>query len=181
MRQMLKYILSRYYKDIFLVYSYFSTFGFVVLDLMPHIIRNILFRLLLRKMGKSVVIDYKTYMRYMKNIEIGNGVFINRGCQFYTSIDLGKKIIIGDNVRISPNAKFYGAAHDYLDSNMPDVAEDIIIEDDCWICANVIVLQGVTIGRGSVIGAGSIVTQNIPENSIAVGNPARVIKKRFND
>lgn len=56
----------------------------------------------------------------------------------------------------------------------------IIIEDDVWIGANVIILSGVTIGRGSVIGAGSIVTKDVPRYSIACGNPARVIKSRFN-
>jgi acetyltransferase-like isoleucine patch superfamily enzyme len=57
---------------------------------------------------------------------------------------------------------------------------DIIIEDDVWIGSNSVILGGVKIGRGTVIGAGSIVTKNIPPYSIVVGNPARVIKQRFN-
>jgi len=64
---------------------------------------------------------------------------------------------------------------------MPDIADDIIIEDVCWICADVTILQGVTIEQGSVIGAGSVVTKDISKYSVAVGNPARVIKKRNYD
>jgi maltose O-acetyltransferase len=53
----------------------------------------------------------------------------------------------------------------------------VVIEDGCWIGGGVIILPGVTIGRGSVIGAGSVVTKSIPANSLAVGNPCRVIRK----
>jgi len=171
-----------YPNTLFLLYSYLSTFGAFVLDISPPFLRNVIYKLRLGKCGKNTLIDYKVYMRYFKNIEIGNNVSINRGCELYTSFHLKKKIIIGNNVTISPNVKFYGAAQSYRQKKMADTANDIIIEDDCWICANSIILQGVTIGKGSVIGAGSIVTKNIPSNSIAVGNPAKVIKKRiYND
>ena len=162
----------------FLIYSYFSTLSAVLLDFLPPILRNLIFKLCLKKFGENTLIDYKVYLRYFKNIEIGSHVAINRGCEFYTSFHLMKKIVIGNHVTISPNVKFYGAAQEYRQKNMPDTADNIIVEDDCWICANCIILQGVTIGRGSVIGAGSVVTKNIPPNSIAVGNPARVIKER---
>ncbi len=163
----------------FLLYSYFSTLSAVALDLLPHFIRNIIFRSCLAKLGENTLIDYKVYMRYFKNIEIGSHVAINRGCELYTSFHLGKKISIGNNVTISPNVKFYGAAQDYRSKAMPDIADDIIIEDDCWICAESIILQGVTIGRGSVIGAGSVVVKSIPPYSVAVGNPAKIIKERI--
>jgi serine acetyltransferase len=58
---------------------------------------------------------------------------------------------------------------------------EISIEDDVWIGSGAIVLSGVTIGRGSVVGAGSVVTKSIPPYSVAVGNPARVVKRRFRD
>ena len=170
--------LKKFYKDLFMLFSYGSTLAFFILDLLPHFIRNLLFRTLLGKFGKGTVIDYKVYMRHMKNIEFGSNVVINRGCQFYTSIDLGKKIVIGEGVLISPNTKFYGAAHDYKSKGMPDSAGDIIVEDKCWICADSTILQGVRIGRASVIGAGSVVTKDIPPYSVAVGNPAKVIRKR---
>ena len=163
---------------LFLLYSYFSTLSAVLLNWLPPFLRNLIFKSFLGQFGKNVLIDYKVYFRYFKNIEIGNNVAINRGCEFYTSFHLQKKIRLGNNVTISPHVKFFGAAHDYRKQGVPDIADDIIVEDDCWICANTIILQGVTIGRGSVIGAGSIVTKNIPPYSVAVGNPARVIKQR---
>jgi acetyltransferase-like isoleucine patch superfamily enzyme len=58
------------------------------------------------------------------------------------------------------------------------ISKEVVIEDDVWLGYNVIVLPGVTIGKGSVIGAGSVVSKDIPPYSIAIGNPARVIKKR---
>ena len=79
---------------------------------------------------------------------------------------------------ISPNAKFYGAAHDHKKEGMPDIAGNIVIHDDCWVCADAIILLGVTIGKGSIVGAGSVVTKDVPPYSIAAGNPARVIRKR---
>lgn len=176
---------SKYFKKLylhlFLCFSYASTLLFILLDLFPHLIRNIVFKLLLSKMGKSVMIDYKVYMRNMGNIQIGNNVYINRGCQFYTSAHMGKKIVLGDGVTISPNVTFYGAAQDYTSKGMPDTADDIVVEEHAWICANTTVLQGVTIGRYSVIGAGSVVTKNIPPFTVAVGNPAKVIKQRNKD
>lgn len=175
---MKKNLWKKLYLDIFLIYSWGSTVLFFIVDILPHLLRNIIFKVLLGKMGKKVLIDYKVYMRYLKNIELGDNVAINRGCQFYTSVNLGKKIRIGNNVKISPNTKFYGAAHDYKLESMPDIADDIIIEDNCWICADCTILQGVRIGRGSIIGAGSVVTKDIPAYSVAVGNPAKVIKKR---
>ena len=178
MNKHLNNYIKKHNKNIFMIYSYISTIGVAFLDLFPHFVRNLFYKALLGKMGKGVLIDYKVYLRYLKNIELGDNVSINRGCQFYTSVNLGRKIIIGNNVVISPNAKFYGAAHDHKRDGMPDIAEDIIVHDNCWICADTTILLGVTIGQGSVIGAGSVVTKDVPPNSIAVGNPARVIGSR---
>ena len=164
--------------DIFLLYSWCSTVFFLLMDVTPPFLRFVVFKVLLGKMGKKVMIDYKVYMRYLKNIELGDRVVINKGCQFYTSQSLGKKIKIGNNVTISPNTKFYGAAQDYKSKGFDDIADEIIIEDDCWICADCTILQGVRIGRGSVIGAASVVNKDVPSNSVALGNPAIVIKRR---
>jgi maltose O-acetyltransferase len=169
----------KYPNAVFLLYSYCSTLGAFLLDFLPPFIRNLIFKTCLGQFGEQSLIDYKVYMRYFKNIEIGHHVAINRGCELYTSYHLAKKIVIGNHVTLSPNVIFYGAAQDYHYQPMPDIAGDIIVEDNCWICANSIILPGVTIGKGSVIGAGSVVTNDIPPNSVAVGNPARVIKERI--
>ncbi len=91
-------------------------------------------------------------------------------------------ITIGDRVLAGPNVHFYAATHpvDYRVRNGtrgPEAGGPITVGDDCWIGGNVTILAGVTIGRGSVIGAASVVTKDIPPESVAVGNPARVIKK----
>lgn len=114
-----------------------------------------------------------------EGLKIGNnsniGPFAYIGCSGY--------IEIGDNVMISPRVSIYAENHVY---DQPDMllkdqgvkVESVIIEDDCWIAANSIILAGVTIGKGSVIAAGSVVTKTIPPYSIAAGVPAKVIGSR---
>jgi acetyltransferase-like isoleucine patch superfamily enzyme len=103
-----------------------------------------------------------------------------------TKIGLSNTIIgpvtIGNDIRLAQNITLSGLNHNYDDVNLPIHAQGvstslIIIEDGTWIGANVVVLAGVTIGKNCVIAAGSIVTKNIPSYSVAVGNPARVLKK----
>lgn len=159
-------------------YSYFSTLGYLLMNLLPHFIRNPIYRLMLGKMGKHVIIDHFVYLRYLKNIHIGNHVNIMRGCQFFTSVNLGKKIIIKDNVNIAPNVKFYGAGHDHKKPGLPAIAQDIVIEEYCCIFADSTVLYGVTIGHDSIVAAGSLVNKSVPPYSIVAGNPAKVIATR---
>ena len=95
---------------------------------------------------------------------------------------------IGDNVLIGPNVTLATPMHPLLprERNVRrdadgrcynlEYAKPITIEDDCWLASNVVVCGGVTIGKGSVIGAGSVVTRDIPPNSLAAGNPCRVIR-----
>lgn len=129
---------------------------------------------------------------------IGPGVLVqgnvrmgkNSSIQAYSNIvGYGKadnqtgQITIGDNVRIASHTIMIAANHNFDDVNKPITKQGlkyapIIIEDDVWIAARVNIMAGVTIGKGSVIGAGSVVTKDIPPYSIAVGVPARVVKKR---
>ena len=104
---------------------------------------------------------------------------INRGCEFYTSFLVkGGEITLGNNVVLSPNVRIYAIGHDPKTESLEGVAGPVVIEDDVWIAANSVLLPNVRVGRGSVVGAGSVVTKDIPPNSIAVGIPAKVIKKR---
>ena len=117
----------------------------------------------------------------------GPGVFIS--C-FINKISIGAFVSIGQNVAIyESNHKTDRIANYCVNTVIFDGEEkndmiskgEINIEEDVWLGAGVTVLSGVTVGRGSVIGAGSVVSKDIPSYSIAVGNPAKKIKKRFND
>lgn len=92
-------------------------------------------------------------------------------------------IVIGDHVTIGQMVNVQAGNHIYEDRNLRIDQQGvrykgIVIEDDCWIGAQAVIVDGVTIGQGSVIGAGAVVTHSIPPYSVAVGNPARVIKER---
>lgn len=111
-----------------------------------------------------------------KNVHFGNGVYANSNL---TLVDDGQ-IYVGDRVMIGPNVTVATANHP-LD---PDLREkglqynrDVVIGDNVWLGAGVIIVPGVHIGKNAVIGAGSIVTKDIPENVLAVGNPAHVIRQ----
>lgn len=91
-------------------------------------------------------------------------------------------VIIGNAVMFAQNVVISGLNHAYEDVDIPiskqkETTALILVEDECWIGANVVITAGVTIGKHSVVAAGSIVTKNIPPYSVAVGNPAKVIKQ----
>ncbi len=115
------------------------------------------------------------YFDYGARTRLGEGTFVNHGCYFMD----GGAIEIGKNVFIGPFCGFYTASHpmDYATRNKGlERALPIRIGDNCWFGANVSVLQGVTIGSGCVIAAGSVVTRDLPDNCLAAGVPA-VVKK----
>ena len=139
----------------------------------------------------------------------GGGVELNKGVQLYSdiiietgnkgSIKIGKEthiqprcqlmayagsLTIGCRVEIAPNCAFYPYDHSFLPGKRiryqpAKTKGGIFVGDDSWIGVGVIVLDGVRIGEGAVVGAGSVVTSDIPDNAIAVGVPARVIKMRI--
>jgi acetyltransferase-like isoleucine patch superfamily enzyme len=89
-------------------------------------------------------------------------------------------VTIGDRVMFGPFVSIYAATHETEVQSRRDnieFAREVYIGDDCWIGGNVIILPGVTIGKGCTIGAGSVVTKDIPEYSVAIGSPAKIVKK----
>lgn len=164
---------------LFGLYSHVINIMYMFLELLPIFMRNVVFRLLLRELGKNCLIDYHTYFRYPSRIRIGDNVTINRGCSLYASYMVdGAEIRIGNNVALSPHVRIYAASHDYSSLALNDTGAAVIIEDFAWVGAGTTILPGVTIGRGAVVGAASVVSRNVPPYSVAVGNPARVIKER---
>src|SRR3989339_4086 len=101
----------------------------------------------------------------------------------FAYIGCSGKITIGNNVMISPRVSIYAENHVFEDARIPMKEQGVTqsavtIEDDCWIASNSIILAGVTIGKGSVIAAGSVVTKSVPPYSVVAGVPAKVIKQR---
>ncbi|MFR9166643.1 MAG: sugar O-acetyltransferase [Dysgonomonas sp.] len=131
---------------------------------------------LLNSFGENLQIEPIFRCEFGKNITIGNNVYINFECIILDCAE----VTIGNDVLLGPRVGLYTANHD-IDPvkriSGVSTALPITIEDRVWLGGDVTVLPGVTIGENSVIGAGSVVTKNIPENVIAAGNPCRVIKR----
>lgn len=133
-------------------------------------------RSLLGSVGENFHFNQPFRCDYGFNIHIGNNFFAN----FNLTILDEAKVNIGDYVFIGPNVSIYTACHplDPQERNKAlEWAEPVTIGNNVWIGGSVTIVPGVTIGDNVVIGAGSIVTRDIPSNSVAVGNPAKVIKK----
>ena len=117
---------------------------------------------------------------------IGEGLVLGNHSNIgpYNYIGCSGKITIGNHVMLAPRVSIYAENH-LFDHTHITIKEqgvkrmDVTIEDDCWIASNVVILAGVTIGKGSVVAAGSVVNENIPPYSVAAGVPARVIKSRL--
>lgn len=135
---------------------------------------NELIKKILGKTGDRVFIEQPFHCDYGKNIEVGNNFFANYNC---TILDVGK-VIIGKNVQFAPNVSLYTAGHPIHPDSRNSGYEygiGITIGDNVWLGGNVVVNPGVHIGNNVVIGSGSVVTKDIPDNVIAVGNPCKVI------
>lgn len=130
---------------------------------------------ILGKTKDNFIIEQPFMCDYGYNIEIGENFYANHNLIILDA----NKVIIGDNVFIAPNCGLYTAGHplDAEERNKGlEYAKPIQIGNNVWIGGNVVVLPGVKIGDNCVIGAGSIVNKDIPSNTVAVGNPCRVIK-----
>lgn len=135
--------------------------------------------LLARIIGKApgaFVIESPFHCDYGYNIELGENFYMNVNCVILDEA----KVTFGDNVFVGPGCGFYTAGHP-LDAARRNAgleyAKPIAVGDNVWFGGNAVVLPGVTIGSNCVIGAGSVVCRDIPDNSLAVGNPCEVVRK----
>lgn len=130
---------------------------------------------LLPNASETVRIEPPFFCDYGYNIYCGENVFFNINCVVLDEA----KVTIGSNVLFGPGVQLYTASHplDKILRKTHKISKTITIGDDCWIGGNTVILPGITIGNGCVIGAGSVITKNIPDDSLAVGNPAKVIRK----
>ena len=127
------------------------------------------------KLGSNADIQTPFFCDYGCHIEIGDNFFANFNCVF---LDCAH-IKIGNNVMMGPNVQLYAAYHPVVASERikgPEYAAPIMVGDNVWIGGSAVICPGVTIGANTTIGAGSVVTKDIPANVLAAGNPCRVLK-----
>lgn len=139
-------------------------------------LRNKIMKQLFKNVGENVWIEPDFRCEFGKNITIGDNVYINFGCIILDC----SEVTIGSNTLLGPNIGLYAANHstDATERiNGGCYGKPIHIGNNVWLGGDVKVLQGVTIDDNTIIGAGSIVTKDIPDNVIAVGNPCKVIRK----
>ena len=139
-------------------------------------LRESILQKLIGNKGKNFWIEPPFYCDYGYNITAGDDVYFNFNCVILdvTPVSFGSRVLVG------PNVQFYAATHpvDYqIRGNLLESGTPISIGDDVWIGGASIICPGVSIGDRSIIGAGSVVTKDIPSDVIAAGNPCKVIRK----
>lgn len=155
----------------------------------PYIMDKVLsyfYKKAMRHCGKGVYLrPMSSDFKGLWNMSIGEGSSIPKGSTFYcteAALTIGKKVIFGPHPTIITGDHRIDIIGKYImDSNekLPENDSPVIIEDDVWCGANVTILKGVKIGRGSVVAAGAVVTKSFPPYSIIGGVPAKLLKQRF--
>lgn len=140
----------------------------------PEEVHSYMGRILRKELDASTTVLPPLYIDYGKPVTIGKECFIQQCCTFF-----GRGgITIGDKVFIGPKVNLITINHDPDPENRSATyGRPIVIEDKVWIGINSTVLPGVRIGYGAIVGAGSVVTKDVPPMTVVAGNPARVIKK----
>ncbi len=143
----------------------------------PRLERRVMLREGLGQVGEGTGVKPPLYVDYGVNITLGDGVFLNFGCVILDVCTVD----IGDRTQIGPGVQILTADHP-RDAETRAVGLEfgrpIVIGSDVWIGGAAIILPGVTVGDGALIGAGAVVTRDVPAGATVVGNPARVVEKR---
>lgn len=137
--------------------------------------RQALLREIFGSLGERVWIEAPLQVSYGYNVTFGDDVFVNVGFTLVDDIE----VTIGSRVMIAPNVTVTVTGHPIhpeLRSGMAQFSAPVVIEDDVWIGAHVVILPGVTIGAGSVVAAGAVVTKDVPPGTVVGGVPARVLR-----
>src|SRR5215469_5385601 len=142
-------------------------------------IRALFSELIGKKVDESFLLIPPFYTAGGDEIRVGRNVFVNQNCTFY---DLGG-LEIADDVLIGPNVSLITAGHPLEPSlrRAATIGKPIVIGRNVWIAANATVISWVTVGENAVVAAGSVVTRDVPANTLVGGNPARVIRSVADD
>jgi len=139
----------------------------------PSEVRSLLSQITGSEIDESVGVFTPLYINYGKHTKIGRNVFINFNC---TILDLGG-ITIDDDVLIAPNVSLLSEGHPISPENRHSlIPKPIYIKKNAWIGAGATILQGVTIGENAIVSAGSVISKDVPDNTIVGGIPAKIIK-----
>lgn len=173
LNELIKRVLNR-------IASIFLEFGIMLIHLVgyvpSHHIRRFYYRIAGMQIGSGSSIHIGARFYELGNIKIGQDSIIGEK----VVLDGRDKIIIGDHVSMATEVMIYNAEHDVHDENFEPKTEPVVIEDYVFIGPRAIILPGIKIGKGAVVGAGAVVTKDVPEFSIVGGVPAQVIGERQN-
>ncbi len=140
-------------------------------------IRRFLCKRIFKKVGKNFNVEHGAFFGAGRDIEVGDNTGIGLNCRIAGPLILGRDIMMGPDVMI------FTQNHENSRLDIPmnlqtAPKKQVVIEDDVWIAARVIILPGITVHKGAIIGAGAVVTKDVPEYAVVGGNPARIIKYR---
>jgi acetyltransferase-like isoleucine patch superfamily enzyme len=157
---------------------------FIIFEKVFRRLKVIFLRRLFKKTGDNFVFYPGDFFSY-STISVGNDVYIGPGAKFSaseSSITLGNKIMFGPNVTImggDHNTSVIGSYMYDVKEKLPENDQAVIIDDDVWVGCNVVILKGVSIGRGAIVAAGSVVIDSVEPYDIVAGVPAKKVSKRF--
>lgn len=140
-------------------------------------IRRFLCKRIFKSMGENVNIEHGAFFASGRDIEIGDNSGLGLNCRVTGPLKIGRDVMVGPDVMI------FTQNHETIRLDIPmrlqtAPKKPVVIEDDVWIAARVIILPGVTVHKGAILGAGAVVSKDVPEYAVVGGVPAKVIKFR---
>jgi acetyltransferase-like isoleucine patch superfamily enzyme len=167
----------------FEIYEFLETLFSTLPGTPGKLLRRLFFKFYFKKCGNNFSTGLRVKIQMPGNIIVGNNVGFNYGVWIAANRHKDGGIVFGNNVLIGPYTVIHSGNHKFIDAALPIskqgfVFKTITIEDDVWIAAHCTILSGVTLGKGSVIAAGAVVTKDVPPYAIVAGVPAKVVSNR---